>query len=89
MTSLALDAFVHEIRIGQNNRLNVTAGGETQPAKTSTLTFHLKPDLEKKFRMVKYQLEREKREPLTFEDVLEALLEPHWEAYLRKIPVLA
>ena len=93
MTQLALEAYVHELRhtgtIDENNRLDFTLKSETQPAKTSTLTFHLKPDLEKKFRMFKHQLEREKREPITFEDVLEELLEPHWKVYIRKIPVLA
>ena len=93
MSSLALEAYVHEVRkvknIDQIYSLEVTPGGETQPEKTSTLTFHLKTELEKKFRMFKYQLEREKREPITFEDALEELLSPHWETYIKKIPVLA
>lgn len=93
MPKLALEAYVQIVRnaggFGLNNSLELAPGRESQPAKTSTLTFHLKPELEKKFRMIKYQLEREKREPLTFEDTLEALLEPHWETYARKIPVLA
>lgn len=93
MPSTALGANVQELkRVGKldsNNRLDFTVDGNFQSAKTSTLTFHLKPELEKKFRMIKYQLEREKREPLTFEDVLEELLEPHWKTYVKKIPVLA
>lgn len=43
--------------------------------KTSVLTFHVRPALEGKFRMFKHLLEKQRREPLTFEDALEALLD--------------
>ena len=78
MSCLAIDGFVHELRmgrvIGQNNRLGFTDIGEIQPEKTAVLTFRLQPELEGRFRMYKHLLEKERKEPLTFEDVLENLL---------------
>ena len=93
MTQDSLEAYVQEVRRhnpnGEINRLSFTLKSDFQPEKSSTLTFHLKPELEKKFRMFKYQLERERREPLTFEDALEELLAPHWAVYMKKIPIIA
>lgn len=79
MPKMALEAFIHEVRKGENLsedfRLELTPGSKTQPAKTSVITFHMHLELEKKFRMYKHELEKERKEPLTCEDTLEALLE--------------
>jgi len=79
MSQLALQTFVQEGRkvdlFEQNNRLGLTLESKFQPEKTSVLTFHLRPELERKFRMFKHELEREWKEPLTCENALDALLE--------------
>ncbi|MFA4815387.1 MAG: hypothetical protein WC924_03265 [Candidatus Gracilibacteria bacterium] len=78
MTQLGLEAYVHELRetnaFEQNNRLELTLKSESQPEKTSIITFHMRPELERKFRMYKHELEQERKEPLTCENALEALL---------------
>lgn len=79
MPKVALEAFIHEVRKGENLsenfRLELTPGSKVQPAKSSTIVFHMKPDLERKFRMYKHELEQVLKMPLTCEDTLEALLE--------------
>lgn len=79
MPQAGLEAYVHEFRRGnivsENNSLAFTLKSDLQPKKTSILTFHLRPDLEGRFRLFKYQLEKAKREPVTFENALEALLD--------------
>ncbi len=78
MPKLALETFVHELRIAgkfeQNYRLDLAPGRRTQPEKTSVITFHLRPELERKFRMYKHELEKERKEPVTCENALDALL---------------
>lgn len=79
MTQMGLEAYVKELRrvnyLDENNRLDFTLKSETQPAKSSVITFRMQLELEKKFRMYKHKLEKERKEPLTCEDALEALLE--------------
>lgn len=81
MPSSSLGAYVQELKrisnFDGNNRLELTADGNFQPAKTSVLTFHLQPEPERKFRMFKHQFEKALHSSLTFEDALEVLLEPH------------
>lgn len=78
MPSTALGAYVQELRrvgsLDQNNRLDLTVDGNFQPEKTSVITFHMRPELERKFRMYKYELEKERKEPFTCENTLDALL---------------
>ena len=73
-----LELCVKEAR--QSNRLEVTPGSNSEPEKSSAqkwnrLSFPVKPEVEFKLRQMKQRLEKERGETLTFNEVLEALLD--------------
>lgn len=64
----------------QNDRLKVTPGSNSEPEKSTAkkwnhLSFPVKPEVEFKLRQMKQRLEKERGETITFNEVLEALLD--------------
>lgn len=64
----------------QNDRLKVTPGSNSEPEKSTAekwhhLSFPVKPEVEVRLRRMKHKLEKERGKTVTFNEVLEALLD--------------
>jgi hypothetical protein len=73
MPRLALEAYVQAKRREYPICLSAP-GSEIEPEKLSTLFFKVKPSVEEQLRLYKQNLEKEQKEPLSFEEVMESLL---------------
>lgn len=80
MTQQGLEAYVRasrgftEIENGEDHTLKSGPGNTFRLEQWGSMSFPVSPEVEKKLRLLKYQLERDKGVTLTFNEVFQALL---------------